>query len=123
LGFAELPSDAAKELTEMVFGVMQRVRRHAESSSNAAPDTTALGIKHLTAADLILWTQSQPGHEGGSISEPGHICADFTKNGLGCDRADTRDVGEIPSEDAIQLEGARPRFQYQSWVPPAGVQA
>ena len=29
LGFAELPSDAAKEFTEIVFGVMQRVGRHA----------------------------------------------------------------------------------------------
>jgi hypothetical protein len=29
LGFAELASDAAKELTEIVFGVMQRVGRHA----------------------------------------------------------------------------------------------
>jgi hypothetical protein len=29
LGFAELPSDAPKELTEIVFGTMQRVRGHA----------------------------------------------------------------------------------------------
>jgi len=29
LGFAELASDGAKELTEIVFGVMQRVGRHA----------------------------------------------------------------------------------------------
>jgi hypothetical protein len=29
LGFAELPSDAPKELTEIVFGMMQRIRGHA----------------------------------------------------------------------------------------------
>jgi len=29
LGFAEFPSDAPKELTEIIFGMMQRVGRHA----------------------------------------------------------------------------------------------
>ena len=36
LGFTELPSDAAKEFTKIVFGVMQRVRGHAQRSGNAA---------------------------------------------------------------------------------------
>ena len=61
---AELPRDAPKELTEIVFGVMQRVRSHAESSGNSAPDTAALGIEHLAAADFILRAQSKPGREG-----------------------------------------------------------
>jgi hypothetical protein len=41
LGFAELPSDTPKELTEIIFGMMQGVGRHAERSGNAAPDAEA----------------------------------------------------------------------------------
>jgi hypothetical protein len=77
LGSAELPSNAPKELTKIVFGVMQRVRSHAERSGNATPDTAALGIEVLAATDLVLWTQSQPEREGRSISELGHICTDL----------------------------------------------
>ena len=76
MGFAELASDAPKELTEIVFGVMQRVHGHAQRSGNAAPDA-ALGIEHLATTDLILRTKSQPGCKGGSIAKAGHICADL----------------------------------------------
>lgn len=77
LGFADLASDTPKELTEIVFGVMQRVRGHAQRSGNAAPDATTLGIEHLATTDLILKTESQPGCKGGSIAKSGHICADL----------------------------------------------
>src|SRR5258708_20886279 len=77
LGFAELPSDASKELAEIVFGVMQRVRGHAQRSGNAAPDAATLGIEHLATTDLILRTKSQPGCKGGSIAKSGHIRADL----------------------------------------------
>jgi hypothetical protein len=38
LGFAELPSIAPKELTDVAFAVMQGVRRQAESGGNVAPE-------------------------------------------------------------------------------------
>jgi hypothetical protein len=77
LGFAELPSDTPKELAEIVFGVMQRVGRHAQRGSNAAPDAATLGIEHLTTTDLVLRAKSQPGGKGGSIAKPRYICADL----------------------------------------------
>jgi hypothetical protein len=77
LGFAEFPSDTSKELTEIVFGMMQRVRGHAKRSGNAAPDVATLGVEHLATTDLILRTESQPGCKGGSIAKSGHICADL----------------------------------------------
>jgi hypothetical protein len=77
LGFAEFPSDAPKELTEIIFCMMQRVGRHAERSGNAAPDAATLRIEHFATTDLILRTKSQPGCKGGSIAKSGHICADL----------------------------------------------
>jgi hypothetical protein len=49
LGFAELPGDTPKELAEIVFGVMQRVRGHAQRSGNAAPDAATLETKNDSA--------------------------------------------------------------------------
>jgi hypothetical protein len=43
LRFAELPSDPPKELAEIIFGVMQRLRGHAQRSGNAAPAAATLG--------------------------------------------------------------------------------
>jgi hypothetical protein len=60
LGFAERPRDAPEELTQIVFGVMQGVSAHAESSRDPASDTSAFGKEHLPAADLLLRTKSQP---------------------------------------------------------------
>ena len=68
LGFAELASDAPKELAEIVLGVMQRVRGHAQRGGNATPDAATLGIEHLATTDLVLPTESQPRGKGGSIS-------------------------------------------------------
>src|SRR5713226_3430976 len=103
LGFAEFPSNAPKELTKIIFCMMQRVGRHAKRSGNAAPDAATLGIEHFAATDLVLRTKSQPGCKGRSIAKPRHICADLAEDGLGCNRADARHVGEIDSEDSIQL--------------------
>jgi hypothetical protein len=50
-----------------------------------------------------LRTKSQPGCKGGSIAKPGHIGADLAQDGLGCNRADARHIGEIDAEDSIQL--------------------
>jgi hypothetical protein len=33
----------------------------------------------------------------------GHVCGDLAWDGLGCNRADARHVGESHSEDSIQL--------------------
>src|SRR3989442_10845251 len=60
-------------------------------------------IEHLATADLVLRTKSQPRCEGGSVAKSGHIGADLAQDGLGCNRADARHVGEIDSEDSIQL--------------------
>src|SRR6267143_1265866 len=103
LGFAELPGDTPKELAEIVFGVMQRVRGHAQRSGNAAPDAATLGIEHLATTDLILRTKSQPGCKGGGIAKSRHLCANLAQDGLGCNRADARHVGEIDSEDPVQF--------------------
>ena len=58
---------------------------------------------YLATTDLVLRTESQPGCKGGSVAKPGHIGADLAEDGLGCNRADARHVGEIDSADSIQL--------------------
>jgi hypothetical protein len=103
LGPTELPRDAPKELSQVVFGVMQRVRSHAESSGNSAPDTAALGIEDFAAADLLLRAQSEPGRKGRRISELGDVCGDLAKDGLGCNRA-----------DAGTLVRSTPKIRYNS---------
>jgi hypothetical protein len=54
LGFAELASDTPKELTEIVFGVMQRVGRHAQRSGNAAPDAATPREHGLPLSTTLL---------------------------------------------------------------------
>jgi hypothetical protein len=64
--------DLAKDhwilFAKIVFGVMQRVRGHAQRGGNATPDAATLGIEHLATTDLVLPTESQPRGKGGSIS-------------------------------------------------------
>ena len=64
LGFAELPSDAPKKLTEIIFGIMQRVRGHSQGGGNAASDAATLGIEHFATTDLIFRAESQPRCKG-----------------------------------------------------------
>ena len=103
LRFAELAGDAAEELAQIVFGMMQRLRAHAQGSRNPASDASAFGEQHLAAADLLLGAQPEPRCESGGISEPGNIRADLTEDRLGCDCADARHIRQIHSEDSIQF--------------------
>jgi hypothetical protein len=61
LGFAEPPRDAPEELTQIVFGVMQGLSAHAESSRNPASDTSAL-VKS-TFPPLIFFSRQSPSHD------------------------------------------------------------
>ena len=79
LGFAQLPRDTAKELAEVILGVMQRVGAHPKCCSDPGSDSPALGVQDPATADLFLWAQAEPRSESRGISELREIGTDLAQ--------------------------------------------
>src|SRR5688572_17233864 len=76
---------------------------HAKRRSDAASDSAALCVEDLASAHLLFRTEAEPRSKGGSVSELRHIGTDLAQDGLSCDRADPRHVGQVNAKDSIQL--------------------
>jgi hypothetical protein len=60
---AEFAGNAVEEFAQVIFGVVQRLRAHAKGGRDAAPNSSAFGEEHLSAAHLSLRTKPKPGCE------------------------------------------------------------
>ena len=103
LGGAEPGAHAAKVVAEGGVALAGAVGGHAQGVGGAALHGAGVGREHFAAGDAVIGTKAEPGGKMFRRGKLREIAANFCKEGVNVDGAQTRQGGEVDAEDAVQV--------------------